>query len=122
MADLIINMKQGDTAPLPAITLIDADGDPFDLTGSTPKFNVIQGNTLICDHLPMVVDNALGGVVHFDAWNSVNPTLFAAMVGDCKCEVEVTLPNGQTRTWPNAEADGTAAQPNIILRVARQIA
>ncbi len=114
MAGAIIKMRQGDTAPLPVITLLLADGTPLNMTGKTAAFNVRKGSTLLIDHVEMVVDDAAAGEVHFDGWDTLSSEVFNAMKGDYQCEVEVTLENGQTITFPNSSY--------ITLRVTPQLA
>jgi hypothetical protein len=110
----IIFMKQGDDAAMESISLTGADGSPANLTGATPKINIKKGDQLIVDHGALVVDDAVNGEVHFDGWASVDPAVFAAMVGDYSLEVEVTYGNGKHRTFPN--------DSYITLRVTKQLA
>lgn len=102
-----IDMKQGDTAPLPMVTLQAADGDPQDLTDCTVRFNVRKRGVLIVDHALCVIEDIAGGVVYFDGWlafiasSEENAAKFAAMKGDYDAEFEVTFVDTKTRTYPN---------------------
>jgi hypothetical protein len=111
---IIINMKSGDTAPLPQVTLIGADGTPQVLTGCTVKMNVSKGVTTVVDHGTVIIDNASLGLVHYDDWATVGASIYNALSGDYNLEFEVTFSNGQTRTFPN--------DSYITLRVTQQVA
>lgn len=90
-------IKQNDTRPNIAATLIDGDGSVASLDGSTVVFKMRKvGETSTTVNSSAVVTNASGGVVTY-TWSASD----TATVGSYQGEFEVTYSGGGVQTFPN---------------------
>jgi Rib/alpha/Esp surface antigen-like repeat protein len=93
---MAILMKAGDTAPVVRATLLDASGDPVDLTGASVRFVMATaaGATPAVDDAATLADAASGAVEY--AWVAGDTDT----PGEYVCEFEVTYADGSTQTFP----------------------
>lgn len=111
MVDFVL--KQGDTSPSLAITLMDAAGNPVDLTGASVRFHMkpIDSPTVKIDATATVTD-AANGKVRYDWQTGDSDTL-----GFFQGEFEVTFSDGTVGSFPS---DSSASF--IIIQVSKDIA
>ncbi|AVO37398.1 BppU family phage baseplate upper protein [Pukyongiella litopenaei] len=93
MADFYI--KQGDTRPALEAVLMDAKGNPVDLTGATARLHLARNGKVVVD-APCIIVDAPAGLVRYQ-WavgDTDQPGAYAA-------EIEVTDAGGGVETCPN---------------------
>lgn len=95
MSDLVI--RQGDTTPAFVQTLLDASGNPLDLTGSSVVF-VMRAITAAAPTVEAAatINDPINGVVEYD-WSTAD----TAVSGIYAAEFHVTDASGGTYTYPN---------------------
>lgn len=88
-------VKEGDTAPNPTSTLTDGSGNPVNLTGASVTARLEKLNETIVFERTAVIDNAVGGIVHY-AWQAGD----TANPGAYRLEWQVTFSGGAVETFP----------------------
>lgn len=96
-------LKRGDTGPSPRAQLLDANGNPVNLTGATVRFKARRhlGAALTVDAAAMVEGPATSGWVH---WDPAVTDTEDADVGGHLAEWQVTFSGGAVQTFPGGDA------------------
>jgi hypothetical protein len=94
-------MVKNDLLPSILATLKYTDGSTVDLTGSTIKFHLRQGTTLLFNKTAVLILPGTAGQVRYD-WVSGDTAIMldSDRIGRCKGEFEVTFPTGKVMTFP----------------------
>lgn len=95
---MTIEMRKGDTWPPLRATLIEADGNPIDLTGATVTFQMEDDNNNEVINSSAIIESSSEGKVRYD-W-SPNDT---DEVGTFEGDFVIEFPSGQIATVPNRE-------------------
>ena len=95
-------IKENDTTPSLRASLLNGSGDPVDLIGATVRFymRLMGSNSTTIDASASVISEA-SGIVQYD-WVAGD----TADVGSYQAEFEVTYPDGNIETFPNANYIG----------------
>lgn len=89
-------IKRNDLMPTLDVVLQAPLGTPFDLTGSTVKFIMLQRSTnTVKVNAAATITNSTAGAVTY-SWTGTDTDTAGTYVG----EFQVTLPSGKTRTFP----------------------
>ena len=99
MADTF-TIRQNDTLPNLAATLLDANGDAVNLTGATVVFRMVprHGGTAVIDNRSVTVVSAAAGTVSM-TWQAADTDTEGTYLGN----FIVTFGGGSIETFPNAE-------------------
>ena len=96
-----IDMKVGDTAPLPVFTLSDYNGVADLSSGASVRFIMQQssdGEYVTAEDATFVAGSSTAGQVTLSSWT----TAANGSSGDFDAEIEVTWADGTITTFPNA--------------------
>jgi hypothetical protein len=94
-------MKQGDTGPVLRKQMLDADGDPVDLTGATDvEFHMrLEGATTAAVNAAADPDPDQGTNTGYIEYQWIEAD--TATPGTYEAEFQATLADGTIVTWPN---------------------
>lgn len=94
---MAFHIKQNDTRPIMAATLIDGDGNVANLDGATVLFKMRQaGETTVKVNASAAIADATKGKVTY-TWSAADTNT----VGEFEGEFEVTYAGGGVQTFPN---------------------
>lgn len=94
---MTFSIKQNDTAPSLRATLLDGDGNPVNLSGSTVRFHMrLLGQTAIVVNQSATLIDAANGIAQYN-WVAADTDT----IGSYQAEFEVTYANGTIETFPN---------------------
>ena len=94
---MTFSIKQNDTAPSLRATLLDGDGNPVNLSGSTVRFHMrLLGQTAIVVNQSATLIDAANGIAQYN-WVAADTDT----IGSYQAEFQVTYSDGAIETFPN---------------------
>ena len=106
---MTFSIKQNDTAPTLRTVLLDSDGNPINLTGSTVSFVLKSMNNGIVINSSMTVVTPLAGLVEYD-WQTGDTDT----TGTYYAEFRVTYSDLSVETFPNSSNATVIIYPSLV--------